>query len=62
MSCYKCPDRHMGCHSDCEQYAEWKAERQALAEREKERDAGAKEVANYILQSKERRKRRVGKK
>ncbi len=62
MSCYKCPDRHIGCHSDCEQYAEWKAERQALAEQEKERAAGEKEVANYILQSKERHKRRKGKK
>lgn len=62
MSCYKCPDRHIGCHSDCEQYAEWKAERQALLEQEKERAAGEKEAANYILQSKERHKRRMGKK
>lgn len=62
MNCYKCPDRHIGCHSDCERYAEWKAERQALREREKKRTAGANEVGNYIAQSKERHKRRMGKK
>lgn len=62
MSCYRCPDRHMGCHSDCERYAEWKAERRALTGKEKERASGEMEVANYILQSKERHKRRMGKK
>ncbi len=62
MSCYKCPDRHIGCHSDCERYAAWRAEKQVLTGREKERAAGEKEVANYILQSKERHKRRMGKK
>ena len=22
--CYKCPDRHAGCHAECEKYAAWR--------------------------------------
>ena len=25
--CYKCEDRHQGCHAKCERYAEWNAGR-----------------------------------
>lgn len=24
--CYKCPDRILGCHSDCQRYQEWSEE------------------------------------
>ena len=24
-NCYGCKERHLGCHSDCEKYAAWKA-------------------------------------
>ena len=23
--CYKCQERHAGCHAECEKYAEWRA-------------------------------------
>ena len=23
--CYQCPDRHVGCHSECEKYQTWNA-------------------------------------
>lgn len=25
--CYKCEERHRGCHSECEQYQAWQIER-----------------------------------
>lgn len=35
--CYNCPDRHQGCHSECEKYKEYRAkneERIALKKKE----------------------------
>lgn len=32
--CLNCPDRHESCHSHCEKYAEYKAERQKVLNRQ----------------------------
>lgn len=29
-NCYQCPDRHLGCHSECEVYKEFSAENQRI--------------------------------
>lgn len=28
--CYQCPDRHVGCHSDCEKYREFTARKEEI--------------------------------
>lgn len=33
--CKDCADRHPACHSHCEKYKEWKAEWDALREKER---------------------------
>jgi hypothetical protein len=33
--CYGCSERHSSCHSKCPAYREWKAEHEALKERER---------------------------
>ena len=35
--CKDCADRHPACHSHCEKYKEWKAEWDALREKERRR-------------------------
>ncbi len=34
--CYKCPDRHAGCHSECERYKEYHEKNKKRLELKKE--------------------------
>lgn len=44
--CYNCqaPKRHVGCHSDCEEYKNWKFEYAELREKDRE----SSEYMGYI--------------
>lgn len=42
--CKDCPDRHVGCHSDCERYLEFRKKLDEL--REKKRIESEKEYAS----------------
>lgn len=37
-SCYHCKDRHQGCHSECEKYAEYR-KRVESARKEEQKDS-----------------------
>lgn len=52
--CYKCPNRHKGCHSECEAYREY------VEARDKERMANykANDTTGFIIRNKEKAQRR----
>ena len=62
MSCLNCEKRHVGCHSSCEEYAEFK--RNSLEQKEIKRKQKELQniVYNYVFESRDRQKRRNGKK
>lgn len=33
--CYKCENRHYGCHAECKEYIDWAEERERQIERER---------------------------
>ena len=46
--CFKCQDRHQGCHAECDRYKEWNADRERIrAQQRKEA-----ETTDFILKSK----------
>lgn len=52
--CKDCPDRHPGCHGQCEAYKAFRAQRDAaIAEKQKDAD-----VLNYVIMNEERISRR----
>ena len=60
MSCLNCEKRHVGCHSSCEEYAEFKrnfVEQKEIKRKQKERQ---NIVVNYIFESREKQRRRNG--
>lgn len=51
--CYKCQERHGGCHATCEKYGEWKAKTQKeadsrLSEVKAMNDADSYRIEGYI--------------
>lgn len=47
--CYKCKDRHLGCHSDCEKYIGEKAELERIKERRmKQRESDLVVIAGSL--------------
>ena len=62
MPCFNCEKRHVGCHSSCEEYAEFKRN----FSDQKEISRNQKELQNivkgYVFESRERQRRRSGKK
>ena len=69
MSCFNCQERHVGCHLTCERYAAWLKEKKEAksnetATKSNETASIAEESAmiNYIQRSKDRYKRRAGRK
>ena len=56
MPCYKCPDRHPLCHSDCKKYEELKDEREDVR---KYLDKG-RIADTYTTDTKARIKKRSG--
>ena len=62
MSCLNCERRHVGCHSSCEEYAEFKRnfmEQKEIKRKQKERQ---NIVYDYVFESRDRQRRRNGKK
>lgn len=62
MSCLNCENRHVGCHSSCEEYAEFKrkfSEKKEISRKQKEYQ---NIVNDYVFESRDRQRRRNGKK
>lgn len=58
--CYHCEERHEGCHSDCERYAEWNEKHQAVMDR-KAKDKTAKDMVDrFMIDNSARRKKYKG--
>ena len=62
MSCLNCENRHVGCHSSCKEYAEFKRNFSEQKEIERKQEERQNIVVNYIFESRERQIRRNGKK
>lgn len=60
--CKDCVDRHPGCHSECERYAEYSNERaEMLKGRKSEREyeeAHSRQAVNALWRKRKREKRR----
>lgn len=56
--CYKCPDRHSRCWSDCERYAAMKAEIEAQKQ-ERYKGRGA---TNFLIDNCQKTQRRLNRK
>ena len=62
MPCFNCEKRHVGCHSSCEEYAEFKrnfSEKKEISRKQKELQSI---VSGYVFESLDRQRRRNGKK
>ena len=62
MPCLNCEKRHVGCHSSCEEYAEFKrnfSEQKEIKRKQKELQ---NIVCGYVFESRDRQRRRNGKK
>ena len=62
MSCLNCEKRHVGCHSSCEEYAEFKRNSSEQKEIKRKQKEIQNIVYNYVFESRDRQKRRNGKK
>ena len=62
MSCLNCEKRHVGCHSSCEEYAEFKRNSSEQKEIKRKQKELQNIVYNYVFESRDRQKRRNGKK
>lgn len=54
--CYQCEERHIGCHSDCRRYLDWKAENDAARKREQEWRAAERTTTERIIRCKKRKR------
>lgn len=64
MSCLNCQERHLGCQDPkkCEKYAAFLAERDRTRGKTSTQKQSDHEIRSYIWQSKDRYKRRKGRK
>ena len=62
MSCLNCEKRHVGCHSSCEEYAEFKRNFMEQKEIERKQEERRDVVVSNILWSRESQRRKNGKK
>ena len=62
MSCFNCEKRHVGCHSSCEEYAEFKRNSSEQKERKRKQKEHQNIVYDYVFESRDRQRRRNGKK
>lgn len=53
-ACYQCPDRHLGCHADCEKYLE---EVRAREEVRKKKEQFYDGIERYLNDKRRRRRR-----
>lgn len=58
--CYKCEDRHEGCHGSCEAYIEWTNKRaELLAEQNRQREIEWAIEGHRSEEIKKRRRKRL---
>ena len=62
MSCLNCEKRHVGCHSSCEKYAEFKKNFMEQKEINRKQKYHQNIVNDYVFDSRDRQRRRNGKK
>ena len=62
MPCRNGERRHVGWHSSCEEYEEFKRNFSEQKEIERKQEERQNIVVNYIFESRERQRRRNGKK
>lgn len=62
MSCLNCENRHVGCHSSCEEYAEFKRNFSEKKEISRNQKYHQNIVNDYLFESIDRQRRRNGKK
>ena len=62
MSCFNCQDRHVGCHSSCEEYAEFKRKFSEQKETKRKQKELQNIVSGYVFEARYRQRRRNGKK
>ena len=62
MSCLNCEKRHVGCHSSCEEYAEFKRNSSEQKETKRKQKELQNIVSGYVFEARERQRRRNGKK
>ena len=55
--CYKCQDRAVGCHSNCQKHAEWKREDVKRKREFKEHNKKIKCVEDYVVKQKQKHKK-----
>lgn len=61
VPCYKCEDRYVGCHGECEKYIAFRSERESIYEKRR-KDVAVREyqsaqmVANWKRRKKRERK------
>lgn len=61
MSCKGCTERHVGCHSTCPEYTEWKSKRERMNEaiwKQKRAEAGLIESKVKQCEKVRRKKKR----
>ena len=62
MPCLNCEKRHVGCHSSCEEYAEFKRKKKKKKEIKRKQEELQNIVCGYVFESREKQRRRNGKK
>lgn len=56
--CADCQKRHVGCHSDCEDYKAWKSRQMSVAENKRKAKAEQSMLDSYTVKSASKYKRR----
>lgn len=58
--CYKCEERHEGCHSDCERYADWDREHQAFNDKKARAKTAEQMIEGFYIDSGLKRQKQKG--
>lgn len=60
--CYKCPDRHLRCHSKCEKYQEFKSKNEERLDALKKSYSSEHDEHEFKILQYEKYKKRIGRK
>ena len=55
--CYECPDRHVGCHSECDRYKEFACKKREASQKAWKIRMEEHKISNYVVETKSRMKR-----
>ena len=58
VPCYKCEDRRVGCHGECEKYIEFRKEREVIYQKRAEEVAVREYQSQKMIENWKRRKRK----